>query len=412
MPQSRQRTVVVIASPSVAIELHNQMVFRHLAGLTIAACLLCAIEALAQQASAPAGSGKPDACELMPRSDLEARFPGMEVGGKQPNLSPLFQGLPQYNQSCMYSVKLPSPTSKMFFAHIISLGVIGCDLCNTKSPTTSTATETLARMRDTQEKLAANPSFHLKVTSLPGVGDDAFEVTSDTGYKIYARKDDLVYLLTLDKYSEQTQANAVALAAQVARRWRGGVGMVQADTPIAANKGVEQPPDTRVVVTAPADKWPDACAFLTHADVRAIFGDMTIDWQPHRTMGKLEFQSRINRVETLPHPIGCSYTAEKPAMVNGRREPIAYIIDVHIADVSTTAEYAKKRYEFLYRNDTPLPGLGDEAGFDKTNEMINIRKGALTLWVQVTDDDRDQARHADTLRRQEKLAKLVAARMP
>ena len=388
------------------------MVFRFLPGLTIAAILLWTIHAHAQNAPASARSGKPDACELMPQADLEARFPGMEVGSKQPNLSPLFEGLPQYNQSCMYSVKLPSATSKMFFTHILSVVVIGCDLCNTKSPTSNTAAETLAGMRDTEERMAANPSAHRTVTSLAGVGDDAFEVTSDSGYKIYARKDDLVFALALDKYSEQTQANAVALATQVARRWRGGVGMVQADTPIAVNKGVEQPPDRRVVVTAAADKWPDACALLTHADVRAVFGDMTINGQPHRTMGQLKFQSRIDRVETLPHPISCSYTAEKPAMVNGRRQPIAYIINVHIEDVSTTADYAKKRYEFLYRNDAPRPGLGDEAGFAKTNEMINIRKGTLTLWVQVTDDDRDQARHADTLVRQEKLAKLVAARMP
>ncbi len=287
MPPSRQRAVVVIASPSAEMELSKEMVFRFLSCLAIAACLFCTIEADAQNASAPAGSGKPDACELMTRSDLEALFPGMDVGSKQPDLSPLFEGLPQYNQSCQYSVKLPSATSKMFFAHIIAVGVIGCDLCNTKSVATSTATRTLARTRAAEEQLAANPSFHMKVTPLPGVGDDAFEVTSDSEYKIYARKDDLVYMLTLDKYSEQTQANAVALATQIARCWRGGVGMVQADTPIAANKGVLQPPDTRVVVTASADKWPDACALLTHADVRAVFGDMNVDWQPHRTMGKL-----------------------------------------------------------------------------------------------------------------------------
>jgi len=388
------------------------MVFRFLPVLTIAAFLLCTIHAHAQNGPAPAGSGKPDACKLVTRSDLEALFPGMEVGSKQPNLSPLFEGLPQYNQSCLYRVKLPSATSKMFIADIISVVVIGCDLCNTGSPTNNNAAKILAETRHTEEKVAANPSFHWKVTSLPGVGDDAFEVTSVPEYKIYARKDDLVYAVKLAKYSEQTQANAVALATQVARRWRGGVGMVQAGTPIAANRGVQQPPDTRVLVTAAADKWPDACALLTRADVSAVFGDMTVNGQPHRTMGKLVFHSRINRVETLPHPISCSYTAEKPAIVNGRRQPIAYLINVHIEDVSTTADYAKKRYELLYRNDTPLPGLGDEASFDKTNEMVNIRKGALTLWVRVTDDDRDQARHADTLERQEKLAKLVAARMP
>ena len=93
--------------------------------------------------------------------------------------------------------------------------------------------------------------------------------------------------------------DAVALATQVGRRWRGGVGMVQPDTPIAANNGVDQPPDTRVMVTATADKWPDACALVTPADVRAVFGDMTISGQQDRRMGKLRFQSQIDRVEIL-----------------------------------------------------------------------------------------------------------------
>jgi len=98
-------------------------------------------------------------------------------------------------------------------------------------------------------------------------------------------------------------------------------------------------------------------------------------------------------------------------MVNGRSEPIAHIISVFIEDVPTTADYAKKRYHNLFGRNPLLPGLGDEASFDNANETINIRKGVVTLRVKVTDDDRDQVRHTDTLSRQDKIAKLVAARM-
>src|SRR5882672_10680256 len=59
--------------------------------------------------ASPAASGLPDACKLMPQSDLEALFPGRPVTSKGPTLSPIYKG-PQYAESCMYIVQLPSPT--------------------------------------------------------------------------------------------------------------------------------------------------------------------------------------------------------------------------------------------------------------------------------------------------------------
>ena len=114
----------------------------------------------------------------------------------------------------------------------------------------------------------------------------------------------------MHKYSRQTQPNVVALTKQAAKRWRGGVGMVEAATPIAANGSVELPPDTRVSATASPEKWPDACAVLTPGDVHAVFGDMTVS-QPTKTMGKITFYSSVNRVEKLPNPMGCIYSAEE-----------------------------------------------------------------------------------------------------
>jgi hypothetical protein len=76
--------------------------------------LLGAIDGRAQNADPPAGVGLPDACKLMPQSDLEVLFPGMPITSTGAMLSVDYQG-PQWNQGCTYSVKLPSPTSKMFF---------------------------------------------------------------------------------------------------------------------------------------------------------------------------------------------------------------------------------------------------------------------------------------------------------
>lgn len=375
-----------------------------------AAALLGVANAQAQNATAEASPSLPDACKLMRQSDLEALFPGMPVSSKGPTLSPIFQG-PQYNSSCMYSVKLASPTSKLDTTKLISLTVIKCDVCYLKDK--SSATEVLARVRDTKEKVAPNSSAHMQIEPLPDIGDEAFQVTTDYDVNIYSRKDDLVFFLAVAKYSRQTQPNAVALAGQVAKRWKGGVGMVEAATPIAANSSVDLPPDTRVVATASADKWPDACALLTPADVRTVFGDMTVD-QPRKTMGEIRFDSRVDRTEKLPYPVSCHYVAHKSTMVNGQRQFVTNTIDVNVQDVASSVDFAKKHYAVALKvgeADTAVPGLGEEASIDIMNR-IYIRKGVLTIAVHVGGGERDQDLHADARRRVNELAKLVAAKLP
>jgi hypothetical protein len=189
--------------------------------------------------------------------------------------------------------------------------------------------------------------------------------------------------------------------------------MVEATTPIAANNSVEVPPDTRVSATASADKWPDACALLTPEDVRAVFGDMTIGPQ-QKTMGQITYESRVDRVEALPHPTRCSYQAHKTTMVNGQREVITNSIDINVQDVATNRDFAKKHYQIALKvgdADTVVPGLGDEASIDIMNR-IYIRKGVLTVAVRVGGGERDQALHADARRRVNELAKLIAAKLP
>jgi len=359
-------------------------------------------------AAPPTGSGLPDACKLMPQSDLEALFPGRPVSNKSQTLSPIYKG-PQYVEGCQYVVKLPSPTSKLEVSKFAGLTIIRWG-AQSKSP--ADVVQTFASMRDTQEKVSADPKLNKRIEPLAGVGDEAFQVTSEYDVAIRARKDDLIFFLTLDKYSPQSQPNAVALAGQVAKRWRGGA-MVEADGAIASNNGVDIPADTRVSRTAPADQWPDACALLQPEDVRAVFGDMKVD-QPRKTMGQIKYESRVDRVEDLPKPIRCDYLASKTTVVNGQREVTTNSIEMSVQNVATTVDASKSYHVVALKvgeANTPVVGLGDEASMDIMNR-IYIRKGVLNVAVRVGGGERDQALHDDAKRRVLEIAKLIAAKLP
>jgi len=359
-------------------------------------------------AAPPTGSGLPDACKLMPQSDLEALFPGRPVSNKSQTLSPIYKG-PQYVEGCQYVVKLPSPTSKLEVSKFAGLTIIRWG-AQSKSP--ADVVQTFASMRDTQEKVSADPKLNKRIEPLAGVGDEAFQVTSEYDVAIRARKDDLIFFLTLDKYSPQSQPNAVALAGQVAKRWRGGA-MVEADGAIASNSGVDVPADTRVSRTAPADQWPDACALLQPEDVRAVFGDMKVD-QPRKTMGQIKYESRVDRVEDLPKPIRCDYLASKTTVVNGQREVTTNSIEMSVQNVATTVDASKSYHVVALKvgeANTPVVGLGDEASMDIMNR-IYIRKGVLNVAVRVGGGERDQALHDDARRRALEIAKLIAAKLP
>jgi hypothetical protein len=203
-----------------------------------------------------ANSNLPDACKLLPQADLEALFPGRPVTSKGPTLSPIYKG-PQYAESCMYMVKLPSPTSRSEITNIASVTIVkwGGETAGRDG-----SASTFASIRSTREKLASDPKLNIRLESVPDVGDEAFAEISNSTVSVRVRKADLVYVVSLNIYSPQSQPNAVALAAQVAKRWKAGEGMVEAATPIAANGSVDIPEDTRTSSAAPADQWPDACS--------------------------------------------------------------------------------------------------------------------------------------------------------
>jgi hypothetical protein len=359
-------------------------------------------------AAAPTASGLPDACKLMPQSDLETLFPGRPVSKKSQTLSAIYKG-PQYVEGCQYVVKLPSPTSKLETTKFATLSIIRWG-AQSKSP--ADVVQTFASMRDTREKVSADPKLNRRIEPLADVGDEAFQDISDYDFTIRARKDDLIFVLTLDKYSPQSQPNAVALAGQVAKRWHAG-SMVEAEGAIASNNSVDVPADTRVSRTASADQWPDACALLQPEDVRAVFGDMKVD-PPRKTMGQLKFESRIDRVEELPKPIRCDYLASKTTLINGQREVTTNSIEMSVQGVATTVDFSKSHYAVALKvggANTPVVGLGDEASMDIMNR-IYIRKGVLNVAVRVGGGERDQALHDDARRRVLEIAKLIAAKLP
>ena len=184
----------------------------------------------------------------------------------------------------MYMVKLPSPTSKLETGKFVSVTIIKW---GGETDGRNGSAATFASIRSTREKVASDPKLNIRIESLPGIGEEAMLETSSSTIAIRVRKADLIYVVSVDVYSPQSQPNAVALAAQVAKRWKGGVGMAEVATPIAANSSVDIPADTRTSSVAPADQWPDACALLTPEDVRAIFSDMKID-PPRKTMGQIK----------------------------------------------------------------------------------------------------------------------------
>lgn len=378
--------------------------------------LILAAPALAQTATttAPAASeaaaaGKaPDACRLLPQADLEALFPGRPITAKGPTLSPISRG-PQYAESCMYSVKLPSPTSKMDHARFASVTVIRWDGI---AKGRETPAQAFAGIKGTREKVAADPKITLKLEPLSGIGDEAFQETNSSSVVIRARKDDLIYAVSLDLYSEQTAPNALALAKQAAARWQGGTGMVDTPQQVAANSAVTVPADTRPSSVAPVEQWPDACALLTPAEVKAAFPGMTIS-EPRKLMGKITHESRENRQEALPNPIGCQFDARRTVEKDGKRTVELNQIQVSVRNVAANEELSKRWFQSAIKVSeakTPVEGLGDEAALDIMNR-IHIRKGLATVDVRVSGGERNQALHAEAKARVGELAKIVAGRL-
>jgi hypothetical protein len=375
----------------------------------------CAAEATAQtittsKPDAPASQANanlPDACKLLSQADLEALFPGRPITSNGPTLSPVYKG-PQYAQSCMYTIKLPSPTSKLEVTNIASVNIINW---GGETDGRNGSAATFASIRSTNEKL--DPALNIRIEPVPNIGDEAFAKITRSQITVYVRKVDLIYAVSLNIYSPQSQPNTLALAAQVAKRWKAGVGMVEAATPIAANGSVDIPEDTRTSSVAPTDQWPDACALLTAEDMRAVFGDMKIQ-PPQKTMAEITHMSRIDRVEKLPKPVGCLYQTSRTDLVNGQRRIVTNMVDLNVLDMAATPELAKRYYGSARKVSdakTEIAGLGDEASIDVTNQIF-IRKGLLNVKVHVNGDARDRVLWDDATRRVNALAKLVAARLP
>jgi len=388
------------------------VVWSALATASFGAAEVAAQSAVTSKPDAPASEAKanlPDACKLLSQADLEALFPGRPITSKGPTLSPVYKG-PQYAEGCMYVIKLPSPTSKLETSKFASVTIIKW---GGETDGRDGSAATFASIRSSREKVAESPRLNIRIEPLPGVGEEAFLENANSTISIRVRKADLIYVLSLDVYSPQSQPNAIALAAQVAKRWKQGVGMVEAATPIAANSSVDIPEDTRTSSVAPADQWPDACVLLSPEDVRAIFSDMKID-PPRKTMGQIKHESRIDRVEDLPKPIRCLYQTSRTDLVNGERRVVTNSVNLNISNMAATPELSKKFYEAARKvgdAKTEIAGLGDEASISVMN-AIYIRKGLLVVEVRVGGDARDRALYDDATRRVNELAKRVAARLP
>lgn len=382
---------------------------------TIAAALLAATasEILAPtsgfaQAPAARTPALPDACRLLPLSDLNALYPGRSVTSKGPGLSPISRG-PQYAESCQYALRLPSGTSQRDIARFASLAIVRfADV-----PDKGDAARSFAYLRELREHLANDPTVGLTISSVPGVGDEAFAEIRQGSIAISVRKQDLLFVVTADVHADDTLRNVSALARQAAGRWREGVGMVEYDGAVERNGIAATPTDTRPSSVAPAQDWPDACTLLVPADLRQIFPGATIG-APRRVAGQVTHERRENRVERLPKPIACLYDVRRVIPAGGQARPIAHIAQVSIKNVAAGLALSRRFYEVSQKVVgplTPLEGLGDEAGIDALNR-IAIRKGLVSIEVKVTGGERDAALHAEARERAIELARIAVRRLP
>lgn len=200
-----------------------------------AAAILCAVDVWSQTLapqnpswpSPSAEVSRPDACQLMPQSDLEAVFPDRPVTPRGATLSPAYKG-PQYAQSCMYMLTLPSPDFKGDVSRFASVTIVQWGV---HPDGKNGSAETFAIMSATREKLAADPALGLRVEPLRGLGDEAFAEISRSTVAIHVRKADLVFVVRLDNDVSPVEPIAVALAGRVAERWSDRSGRVEAARP-------------------------------------------------------------------------------------------------------------------------------------------------------------------------------------
>ena len=351
--------------------------------------------------AAQAGARLPDACALLPQSDLEALFPGQSIKKDEPRLSALSKG-PQFVENCSYRVRVPNPRTtgdqtKFAWLFILDNGAGPRDFAD--------------RFKSRSDTAAMRKA---KVEKVDGIGDEAFQDVSERETTVYVRKGALFFDVQLDTYSAQTLPNALALARQAASRWSDAAGMGAGDGNVARNEKIEIPADTRESMQAPAEQWPDACAMLTKDDVQAVYPGLDIDG-PDKRMAMLTRESREQTSVPLPHPIGCAYTATETRNVSGGRDINTTSIRLNIADMAAKPEYAQRMYKVI-RGDADLPGLGtaEQASIKAASGEVAMLKGPLTLTLKASSykGSRDQAQRDKDVELLKALAARVAARLP
>ena len=135
--------------------------------------------------AAEAGARLPDACALLPQSDLEALFPGQNIKKDEPKLSALSKG-PQFVESCSYRVRVPNPRTtgeqtKFAWLFILDNGAGPRDFAD--------------RFKSRSETAAMRKA---KVEKVQGIGDEAFQDVSERETTVYVRKGALFFDVQLD----------------------------------------------------------------------------------------------------------------------------------------------------------------------------------------------------------------------
>src|SRR5579864_7042592 len=109
----------------------------------------------------------------------------------------------------MYTIKLPSPTSKSNVTNLATVNIINW---GGETDGRNGSAGTFASIRSTNEKIE-----NIRIEPVPDIGEEAFAKITRSQITVYVRKVDLIYTVNLDIYSPQSQPNALALGAQVAK---------------------------------------------------------------------------------------------------------------------------------------------------------------------------------------------------
>jgi hypothetical protein len=358
---------------------------------SVIATMLLGVTAAAGQDSVAPGA-PPNACELLGRTDLQVLLPDAEVTKSDENLSPLFRGQ-QYVASCLYRVDLDGAAGDGPRPYV-SLAVVRWQGATqaTNSPEEG-MDDLLTEFGETQ------PS---PPKALEAIGDEAFSMEIGQEFKVYARRADLIFQVSVDANFPEAPDVATRAAALAAGRWGSSDETTEVSAaPIDVTAPVEDVAKPNIPV------WPNACEILPEQDVTQAWPQAElVDTQA--MSGSIRFDT--GEEVALPEPMGCWYTLRR---AGDGSAVITHQVQLTLENVLADAEAASDYFELSLEvsgEAEPVDGIGTAAAIDPRNK-ITVQEGNVVFHLRVTGGETDAVLHEQAAAVAKNLAASVAARL-